>query len=55
MKDGATTRQDIAFQNALPASDIEELIGLTKGYLGTDDADDGESDGPAIFQFPSAG
>jgi Zn-dependent peptidase ImmA (M78 family) len=56
LKTGATTRQNIVMQNAMFAEDIEDLIGLPRGYLGGAGGDDGEQDhDPEIIRFPTAG
>lgn len=54
LSSGATTRQDITFQIALPAKDVEELIGLPSNFLNPAE-DDSTAGEPPILRFPSAG
>lgn len=55
VKGGVTTCQDIVFQNALPAEDIEELTGLPRGYLSGLQSSDSPNGEPAIIRFPRSG
>lgn len=52
VKSRAATWQDIVFQNALPPSVIEELVGLPRDF--TDDPDGPTSSDPPILRFPAA-
>jgi Zn-dependent peptidase ImmA (M78 family)/transcriptional regulator with XRE-family HTH domain len=51
---GAAAPQDLVFHNALHAEDIEELIGLPKGYLGAAGGGPGSGE-PTIIRFPTTG